>query len=64
MTFKRPVNVGDLIKFKSWVVHTWVAPEDPGQASRSSNNDTKPFKNLPGWRMPAHACAAGSAAEA
>ena len=31
VTFKRPVNVGDLIKFKSQVLHTWVSPEQPDQ---------------------------------
>lgn len=32
VTFKRPVNVGDLIKFKSQVLHTWVSPDQPDQA--------------------------------
>ena len=35
VTFKRPVNVGDLIKFKSQVLHTWVSPDQPDQASRA-----------------------------
>ena len=31
ITFRRPVEVGDLIKFKSWVTHTWQS--SPGQVS-------------------------------
>ncbi|KAI7836532.1 hypothetical protein COHA_009597 [Chlorella ohadii] len=31
VTFKRPVNVGDLIKFRSQVLHTWVSPDQPDQ---------------------------------
>jgi hypothetical protein len=29
VTFQRPVSVGDLMRLKSWVAHTWVAPSEP-----------------------------------
>lgn len=31
MTFRRPVNIGDLMRLKSWVTHTWVSPHNPEQ---------------------------------
>ncbi|KAL4856193.1 Zinc finger MYND domain-containing protein 10 [Chlorella vulgaris] len=31
VTFQRPVSVGDLMRLKSWVAHTWVAPSAPTQ---------------------------------
>ena len=31
MTFQRPVNIGDLMKFRSWVMHTWPSPHNHGQ---------------------------------
>lgn len=29
--FKRPVNIGDLLKFTSWVLHTQQDPKDPSK---------------------------------
>ncbi|EFN56025.1 hypothetical protein CHLNCDRAFT_145453 [Chlorella variabilis] len=31
VTFRRPVNIGDLMRLKSWVTHTWVSPHNPEQ---------------------------------
>lgn len=28
VTFRRPVSVGDLLRLRSWVAHTWVAPHN------------------------------------
>jgi hypothetical protein len=31
VTFRRPVNIGDLMKFRSWVMHTWPSPHNHRQ---------------------------------
>jgi acyl-coenzyme A thioesterase 9 len=31
--FRAPVNVGDLLRFRSWVLKTWQAEDDPETAS-------------------------------
>jgi acyl-CoA hydrolase len=31
ITFERPVNVGDLIKFRSWVTSAWPCQHTPGK---------------------------------
>lgn len=29
--FKWPVNIGDLLRMRTWVTHAWVCPNDPTQ---------------------------------
>lgn len=31
ITFRRPVNVGDLIRFRSWVLRSWPSQLTPGK---------------------------------
>jgi hypothetical protein len=31
ITFRRPVNVGDLIRFRSWVLRSWPSQHTPGK---------------------------------
>jgi len=55
VTFKRPVNVGDLIKFRSQVLHTWVSPDQPDQASRQRPEGCMTSHCAEWWNRPEHA---------
>lgn len=34
--FRAPVNVGDLLRFRSWVLRSWQLDDDPSKARRQS----------------------------
>lgn len=39
ITFKRPVYVGDLVKFKSWVLGTNILQEDPEKVRKNTKSN-------------------------
>ncbi len=39
ISFQKPVDVGDLIKFKSCVLHAWQAAQDPGKVEGPAAGD-------------------------
>jgi hypothetical protein len=43
VTFRRPVSVGDLLRLRSWVAHTWVAPHNR-ELVRMRGSPCKPAK--------------------